>query len=103
MRNEDGRNIRKAFIPEKGYKILSDDYSQIELRIMSHFSQDETLKQNFMDGEDIHMATSREVFKSSHVWHALPCVPSWGREGCLCDALCTEDFFSGNKPQDKVN
>ena len=64
VRNEDGRNIRKAFIPEKGYKILSADYSQIELRIMSHLSQDETLKQNFMDGEDIHMATAREVFKS---------------------------------------
>jgi|TARA_B100000131_G_scaffold25429_1_gene24274 DNA polymerase-1 len=64
VRNQDGRNIRKAFIPEKGYKILSADYSQIELRIMSHLSQDETLKQNFMDGEDIHMATAREVFKS---------------------------------------
>ena len=66
VRNQDGRNIRKAFIPEKGYKILSADYSQIELRIMSHLSQDETLKQNFMDGEDIHMATARGYLNLNH-------------------------------------
>ena len=64
VRTEDGRNIRKAFIPEKGCKILSADYSQIELRIMSHLSQDKTLKQNFLDGEDVHMATAKEVFNS---------------------------------------
>ncbi len=64
IRTEDGRNIRKAFIPEKGYKILSADYSQIELRIMSHLSKDKTLQQNFLDGDDVHMATAKEVFKS---------------------------------------
>ena len=65
VRNLDGRNIRKAFIPE-GCKILSADYSQIELRIMSHLSQDETLKQNFMDGEDIHMATAEKFLNLNH-------------------------------------
>ena len=64
IRTQDGRNIRKAFIPEKGYKILSADYSQIELRIMSHLSKDKTLQKNFLDGDDVHMATAKEVFKS---------------------------------------
>lgn len=61
IRNEEGRKVRKAFIAEKGYKILAADYSQIELRIMAHLSQDEGLIKAFNAGEDIHRATAAEV------------------------------------------
>jgi DNA polymerase-1 len=62
IRTEEGRNIRKAFIAPKGKKIISADYSQIELRIMAHLSQDEGLLKAFSDGHDIHKATASEVF-----------------------------------------
>ncbi|AML56320.1 DNA polymerase I [Serratia rubidaea] len=62
VRNEEGRRIRQAFIAPKGYRILAADYSQIELRIMAHLSQDEGLLKAFAAGEDIHRATASEVF-----------------------------------------
>lgn len=62
IRTPEGRRIRKAFIAEKGYKILAADYSQIELRIMAHLSGDEGLIKAFERGEDIHRATAAEVF-----------------------------------------
>ncbi|MEB6338006.1 DNA polymerase I [Serratia rhizosphaerae] len=62
VRNEEGRRIRQAFIAPKGYRILAADYSQIELRIMAHLSQDEGLLKAFAAGEDIHRATAAEVF-----------------------------------------
>ncbi|MBI3363278.1 MAG: DNA polymerase I [Ignavibacteriae bacterium] len=63
IRTEIGRGIRKAFIPGKpGHRILSADYSQIEMRIMAHISGDETLSQAFMDGEDIHTTTAARVY-----------------------------------------
>jgi DNA polymerase-1 len=63
IRTELGREIRKAFIPaEKGSKILSADYNQIELRIMAHLSGDETLTESFCQGEDVHRRTASEVF-----------------------------------------
>jgi DNA polymerase-1 len=63
IRTELGREIRKAFIPaEKGWKILSADYNQIELRIMAHLSGDETLTESFRQGEDVHRRTASEVF-----------------------------------------
>jgi DNA polymerase-1 len=61
IRNEEGRKIRQAFIAPKGYKILAADYSQIELRIMAHLSQDKGLISAFKAGEDIHKATAAEV------------------------------------------
>ncbi len=61
-RTEEGRDIRKAFIAPKGYKILAADYSQIELRIMAHFSKDENLLKAFEQGWDIHAATASEIF-----------------------------------------
>ncbi|MCZ6485390.1 MAG: DNA polymerase I [Acidobacteria bacterium] len=57
-----GRKIRLAFISEPGYQILAADYSQIELRVMAHLSQDPVLVEAFLKGEDIHERTAREVF-----------------------------------------
>ncbi|MEE8348161.1 MAG: DNA polymerase, partial [Acidobacteriota bacterium] len=57
-----GREIRRAFVPEAGYQILAADYSQIELRIMAHLSEDPVLVEAFLKGEDIHERTAHEVF-----------------------------------------
>jgi len=62
VRAEEGNRIRQAFIPEKGRSIVSADYSQIELRILAHLSQDETLIQAFRNDEDIHARTASEIF-----------------------------------------
>ena len=62
VRTEEGRRIRQAFIARKGYKVMAADYSQIELRIMAHLSQDEGLLTAFAEGKDIHKATAAEVF-----------------------------------------
>ena len=63
VRTDDGREIRKAFIPKKGWLILSADYSQIELRILAHYSNDQILIKAFQDDEDIHTRTAAEVFQ----------------------------------------
>lgn len=63
VRNEHGKEIRKAFIPEKGCLFFSADYSQIELRIMAHLSGDENMIEAFREGHDIHAATAAKVFK----------------------------------------
>ncbi len=62
VRNEEGRRIRQAFIAPEGYRIMAADYSQIELRIMAHLSQDKGLLDAFAQGKDIHRATAAEVF-----------------------------------------
>ncbi len=62
IRTELGREIRAAFVAEKGKVLLSADYSQIELRIMAHFSKDPVLVEAFRNGEDIHARTAQEVF-----------------------------------------
>ncbi|MBD3816696.1 MAG: DNA polymerase I, partial [Halothiobacillus sp.] len=62
IRSEEGRRIRQAFVADPGYKLISADYSQIELRIMAHLSEDERLCAAFAAGEDIHRATAAEVF-----------------------------------------
>ncbi len=62
IRSEEGRRIRKAFIAPKGYKMLAADYSQVELRIMAHLSEDKTLLKAFAEGVDVHKATAAEVF-----------------------------------------
>lgn len=63
VRTQEGRRIRHAFVAPEGYKIVAADYSQIELRIMAHLSQDKGLLDAFSKGEDIHRATAAEVFK----------------------------------------
>ncbi|MCX7545256.1 DNA polymerase I [Marinicella gelatinilytica] len=62
IRTEEGRKIRKAFIAEDGWHVVAADYSQIELRIMAHLSQDEQLLKAFKDGIDIHSQTASQVF-----------------------------------------
>jgi len=65
IRGEWGKELRKCFIPEEGYLLLSADYSQIELRIMAHLSGDEGLKESFLKGEDIHTSTASQIFDVS--------------------------------------
>ena len=62
IRTPEGRKIRKAFVPEKGYVLVAADYSQIELRIMAHLSGDKRLLEAFASGEDIHSITAASVF-----------------------------------------
>jgi DNA polymerase-1 len=62
VRTEEGRRIRTAFIAPPGHSIVSADYSQIELRIMAHLSDDERLLEAFAQGEDVHRATAGEIF-----------------------------------------
>ena len=62
VRNDEGRRIRQAFVAAEGNRIVAADYSQIELRIMAHLSQDKGLLEAFAQGEDIHRATAAEVF-----------------------------------------
>jgi DNA polymerase I len=62
VRDERGREIRKAFVPEKGHIFLSVDYSQIELRLMAHLSKDKSMITDFLSGNDIHAATAAKIF-----------------------------------------
>lgn len=62
IRMEEGRQIRRAFVPSPGCCLLSGDYSQIELRVLAHFCGDEALQQAFRQGQDIHRSTAAEVF-----------------------------------------
>lgn len=63
VRGEDGREIRKAFIPEEGCTFFSADYSQIELRLMAHLSGDKNMIEAFRHGADVHAATAAKIFK----------------------------------------
>ena len=63
IRGEDGKEIRKAFIPEPGCLFFSADYSQIELRVMAHLSQDENMIRVFSEGKDLHAATAANIYK----------------------------------------
>ena len=62
VRGEDGKEIRKCFIPEEGCKFFSADYSQIELRVMAHLSQDANMLDAFREGYDIHAATAAKIY-----------------------------------------
>ncbi|GAB4556143.1 MAG: DNA polymerase I [Geothermobacteraceae bacterium] len=62
IRTEEGRRIREAFVAEQGWRLLSADYSQIELRLLAHMADETNLKEHFRSGEDIHRRTAAEVF-----------------------------------------
>ena len=63
VRGEDGKEIRKAFVPEPGCLFFSADYSQIELRVMAHLSKDENMIRVFREGKDLHAATAANIYK----------------------------------------
>ena len=63
VRGEDGKEIRKAFVPEPGCLFFSADYSQIELRVMAHLSNDENMIEVFREGKDLHAATAANIYK----------------------------------------
>jgi DNA polymerase-1 len=65
VRTEEGRRIRTAFVPEPGWVLLSADYSQIELRLLAHLSQDPVLIESFQKGQDVHARTAAELFGAS--------------------------------------
>ena len=65
VRGEDGKEIRRAFIPEAGCLFFSADYSQIELRVMAHLSDDENMIEAFREGYDIHAATAAKIYKEN--------------------------------------
>ena len=65
IRTDDGKKIRSAFIAEKDSKIVSADYSQIELRVMAHLSKDKNLTKSFLANEDVHESTAKEIFSTN--------------------------------------
>ena len=65
IRTEEGRKIRRAFIPHQDWHLVSADYSQVELRILAHYSKDEILMKAFVEDEDVHSRTACEVFQVS--------------------------------------
>lgn len=73
IRSEMGRLIRSAFVPEKGNLLISADYSQVELRVLAHLSEDEVLVSAFRAGEDIHDRTAREVFSAQELENRAEC------------------------------
>jgi DNA polymerase-1 len=72
IRTPRGREIRKAFIAEENYKIMSADYSQVELRVIAHISQDEAMITAFKNGEDIHARTAKEIFNLDSLNEVTP-------------------------------
>lgn len=72
IRTERGREIRKAFVPEEGYRMLAADYSQVELRVIASISGDENMVQAFKNGEDIHARTAKEIFGLDSIMDVTP-------------------------------
>jgi DNA polymerase-1 len=73
IRTDLGRRIRGAFVPDKGNRLISGDYSQVELRVLAHLSEDEVLIDAFRNNEDIHERTAREVFSEAERANRAEC------------------------------
>ena len=73
IRTDLGRRIRGAFVPDKGNRLISGDYSQVELRVLAHLSEDEVLIDAFRNNEDIHERTAREVFSAAERANRAEC------------------------------
>ena len=73
IRTELGRRIRGAFVSEKGNRLISADYSQVELRVLAHLSEDEVLTDAFLNNEDVHERTAREVFSQAEQANRAEC------------------------------
>lgn len=67
IRTELGRDLRKVFIPEENHVLLASDYSQIELRVLAHMANEQTLIKAFKDGEDIHSITGKQIFEKDEI------------------------------------
>lgn len=72
IRTARGREIRKAFVPIKGFKLLAADYSQVELRVIASVSKDKNMIESFMNGEDIHSRTAKEIFNLDSLDEVTP-------------------------------
>lgn len=72
IRTERGREIRKAFIAEDGFKLMSADYSQVELRVIAHIAKDEAMIEAFLNDEDIHSRTAKEIFNLDSLDEVTP-------------------------------
>ncbi|MDR9367128.1 MAG: DNA polymerase I [Balneolaceae bacterium] len=72
IRTERGREIRKAFVAEGGYKLMSADYSQVELRVIAHIAKDQAMIESFLNDEDIHSRTAKEIFDLESIGDATP-------------------------------
>ncbi len=72
IRTKRGREIRKAFVAEEGFQLMSADYSQVELRVIAHISQDEGMIQAFKNDEDIHARTAKEIFDLESLEEVTP-------------------------------
>ncbi|PKD44837.1 DNA polymerase I [Rhodohalobacter barkolensis] len=72
IRTERGREIRKAFVPEDGFKLLAADYSQVELRVIASISGDQNMTEAFKNGEDIHARTAKEIFNLDSLDEVTP-------------------------------
>ena len=88
IRLEEGRKIREAFVPRaKDWVIYSSDYSQIELRVLAHISNDEHLKAAFVEGQDIHSSTAMRVFWDLHSRRSYTKHATSSKSGQLWDRL----------------
>lgn len=67
IRMENGRKLREGFVAKEGYSLIGADYSQVELRILAHFSEDEVMVKSFLNDEDIHYQTACEVFSKTTI------------------------------------